>query len=90
MRILHLIKNCQPSNGNVNVAIDLACGQVRKGHRVVYASAGGHYDTLLDAHGVRGAEIRQGQDTTLLRSLAISPLWSVCAGALSRMSFTRT
>ena len=62
MRILHLIKHCQPSNGNVNVAIDLACGQARKGHRVVYASAGGHYDTLLDAHGVRRAEIRQGQD----------------------------
>ncbi len=61
MRILHLIKHCQPSNGNVNVAIDLACGQARKGHRVVYASAGGHYDTLLDAHGVRRAEIRQGQ-----------------------------
>jgi glycosyltransferase involved in cell wall biosynthesis len=62
MRILHLIKHCRHSNGNVNVAVDLACGQARKGHQVVYASAGGHYDTLLDAYGVRRAEIRQGQE----------------------------
>jgi glycosyltransferase involved in cell wall biosynthesis len=61
MRILHLIKHCQHCNGNVNVAVDLACGQARKGHLVVFASAGGHYDSLLDAWGVRRVEIRQGQ-----------------------------
>jgi glycosyltransferase involved in cell wall biosynthesis len=53
MHILHLIKQSRHCNGNVNVAVDLACGQVQKGHQVVYASAGGHYDTLLDAHGVQ-------------------------------------
>jgi glycosyltransferase involved in cell wall biosynthesis len=64
MRILHLIKHCQHCNGNVNVAVDLACGQARKGHQVIYASAGGHYDKLLDAHGVRRVEIRQGQESS--------------------------
>jgi glycosyltransferase involved in cell wall biosynthesis len=63
MRILHLIKHCRHSNGNVNVAVDLACGQARKGHQVVYASAGGHYDKLLDTYGVRRAEIHQGQES---------------------------
>jgi len=66
MRILHLIKHCMHCNGNVNVAVDLACGQARKGHQVVYASAGGHYDTLLDVHGVRRVEIRQGQESNPL------------------------
>jgi glycosyltransferase involved in cell wall biosynthesis len=64
MRIIHLIKHCQHCNGNVNVAVDLACGQAQKGHEVVFASAGGHYDRLLDAHGVRRAEIRQGQESS--------------------------
>lgn len=63
MRILHLIKHCRHCNGSVNVSVDLACGQARKGHQVVYASAGGHYDALLDTYGVRRAEIRQGQET---------------------------
>jgi hypothetical protein len=31
MRILHLIKHCQPSNGNVNVAIDLAADKRGRG-----------------------------------------------------------
>ena len=73
MHILHLIKHSRHCNGNVNVAVDLACGQVRKGHQVVYASAGGHYDTLLDAHGVQRAEISQGQESSplaLARSVA--------------------
>jgi glycosyltransferase involved in cell wall biosynthesis len=67
MRILHLIKHCQHCNGNVNVAVDLACGQARKGHQVVYASAGGHYAKLLDAYGVRRAEIHQGQESSPFR-----------------------
>ncbi|HEY8006316.1 MAG TPA: glycosyltransferase family 4 protein [Methylocella sp.] len=73
MHILHLIKHSRHCNGNVNVAVDLACGQVRKGHQVVYASGGGHYDTLLDAHGVQRAEISQGQESSplaLARSVA--------------------
>jgi len=73
MRILHLIKHAQHCNGNVNVAVDLACGQARMGHRVIYASAGGHYDALLDAYGVQRAEIRQGQEsspTALVRNFA--------------------
>lgn len=63
MRILHLIKHCQHCNGNVNVAVDLACGQARNGHHVVYASARGHYDKLLDAYGVQRELICQGQES---------------------------
>ena len=70
MRIVHLIKHCQHSNGNVNVAVDLACGQARKGHDVVFASAGGHYDALLDKYGVRRVEIHQGQESSPFRLAA--------------------
>jgi glycosyltransferase involved in cell wall biosynthesis len=57
MKIMHLLKHCQDCNGHVNVAVDLACTQVALGHEVVLASAGGHYEPLLTAHGVEHVEI---------------------------------
>ena len=53
MRILHLLKHSVRGNGNVHVAVDLACEQADIGHDVVFVSARGSYDDLLVAHGVR-------------------------------------
>ena len=53
MRILHLLKHSVRGNGNVHVAVDLACEQADTGHEVTFVSARGSYDDLLAAHGVR-------------------------------------
>ena len=66
-RIVHLIKHCWHCHGNVNVAVDLACGQAQKGDQVVFASAGGAYDHLLDSYGVQRVTIHQGQENNPLR-----------------------
>ncbi|WP_405421718.1 glycosyltransferase family 4 protein [Pseudonocardia alni] len=50
---MHLLKHSVNGNGGVHVAVDLACAQAEAGHDVVLASAGGPYDDLLAAHGVR-------------------------------------
>ena len=71
MRILHLLKHAQHGHGNAHVAIDLACVQSQKGHSVIYASAGGDYDALLDAQNVRRESIHQSGNAMLLgRNLA--------------------
>ena len=70
MRILHIIKHCCASNGNVNVAVDLACVHARDGHVVTFVSGGGTYVELLEAHGVRHVTLKQqGSPMTVLRSL---------------------
>src|SRR5580698_5355261 len=53
MRILHILNNVTDrGNGIVNTAIDLAIEQVRQGHVVAVASAGGGYEPLLERAGV--------------------------------------
>lgn len=52
MRILHIANHAHNANGNVNVAIDLACAQVRAGHRVGYVSEGGVLSSVLEREGV--------------------------------------
>jgi len=53
MKILHLAPHCDATgNGVVNVAIDLACTQVREGHRVLFASSGGSFSDLLDSQNI--------------------------------------
>ncbi len=39
-RILHISKHCGYGNGNVHVAVDLACVQARAGYQVWFASGG--------------------------------------------------
>jgi glycosyltransferase involved in cell wall biosynthesis len=53
MRILHILNDVTDrGNGIVNTAVDLAIEQVRQGHAVAVASAGGGYAPLLREHGV--------------------------------------
>lgn len=52
MKIVHLLKHAQRGNGNVHMAVDLACAQADAGHDVWFASARGSYDELLRQHGV--------------------------------------
>ena len=52
MRVLHLLKHSEPSNGHVCMAVDLACAQVQGGLDVVFASAAGPYQDVLSGHGV--------------------------------------
>jgi glycosyltransferase involved in cell wall biosynthesis len=60
MRIVHLAKHCENSNGNVHVAVDLACTQAKRGHLVTYASVGGYYEGLLKSRGVSVEFLDQG------------------------------
>ncbi len=50
--IVHLIKHCGYANGNVHVAVDLACVQAKTGHQVTFISAGGTFVPLLEQYGV--------------------------------------
>lgn len=60
MNILHLANHCdEVGNGIMNVAVDLACGQADLGHRVAFASGGGSFVRLLEAHGVEHSHVEQ-------------------------------
>jgi glycosyltransferase involved in cell wall biosynthesis len=59
MRIMHVLKHSVRGNGNVHVAVDLACTQADQGDEVVFVSSRGSYDDLLLAHGVRVVTIRE-------------------------------
>jgi glycosyltransferase involved in cell wall biosynthesis len=53
MRILHLANHCdEVGNGIMNVAVDVSCKQVERGHQVAFASGGGAYVELLQRHRV--------------------------------------
>ena len=69
MRILHILNHTNSSNGNVNVAVDLACVQSRMGHSVGLISKGGVFDDLLAAYGVEHIKIDQSRRIlTILRA----------------------
>jgi glycosyltransferase involved in cell wall biosynthesis len=60
MRILHLANNLSNhGNGIVNVAVDLAVEQARRGDIVAFASGGGGYQRLLQAAGVQCLSAKQ-------------------------------
>lgn len=61
MRILHLSNHCQAGNGNVHVAVDLACQQAGNGHTVAFASGDGAYVNLLRARGVHYQNLPHGR-----------------------------
>lgn len=53
LRILHLLNTVRETgNGIINTAMDLAWGQVRAGHNVHVASAGGEFEARLREWGV--------------------------------------
>ncbi|MBW4038419.1 MAG: glycosyltransferase family 4 protein [Acidobacteria bacterium] len=53
MRVIHILKHCGYANGNVHVAVDLACVQARSGYDVTVISAGGTFVPLLEQYGVQ-------------------------------------
>lgn len=62
MRILHLTNDVYDfGNGIINVAVDLACAQSRRGDIVGVASAGGTFENLLRQHGVSHWNVDQGR-----------------------------
>jgi glycosyltransferase involved in cell wall biosynthesis len=74
LRIVHVLNHCKHGHGNAHVAIDLACRQADLGHDVVYASAGGEYEGLLVAHGVKLANFEQSLRHPLQALRALSTL----------------
>ncbi len=77
-RIIHLAKHCEQGNGNVHVAVDLACMQVQAGHDVIYASEGGTYVDMLRQYGVRHVTLPQDQRRPLASSRALLKLVRLC------------
>lgn len=75
MRILHLLNHCNHGHGNAHVAIDLACEQASRGHNVVYASAGGDYETLLATCNVSVAKVVQNDLRPSAIVRAFRTLW---------------
>ncbi|MBV1837829.1 glycosyltransferase family 4 protein [Acetobacter estunensis] len=59
--IVHLSKHCGRGNGNVHVAVDLACEQARAGHTVYFCSGEGTFVPLLEREGVHYRFFAQDQ-----------------------------
>lgn len=53
MRVIHVVKHCQYGNGNVYVAVDLACVQAQAGYEVAFISSGGTFEKMLPENGVQ-------------------------------------
>ncbi len=70
LRILHLLNTVRETgNGIINTAMDLAWGQVQRGHEVHVGSAGGEFETRLAGWGVRHHVIDQSRrPLTMLRA----------------------
>jgi glycosyltransferase involved in cell wall biosynthesis len=77
VRILHLIKHCEGSNGHVNVAVDLACVHARHGHVVMVASGGGLLAPFLEQNGIAHAKLIHGRNP-LGVGLALAKLVRLC------------
>jgi glycosyltransferase involved in cell wall biosynthesis len=65
MHIVHIIKHCGYGNGNVHVAVDLACMQAAQGNRVTFVSCGGTFEPLLAQYGVKHITLKQEQRSPL-------------------------
>jgi glycosyltransferase involved in cell wall biosynthesis/GT2 family glycosyltransferase len=77
MHIVHLVNHCA-RGGNVIVPVDLACQQARDGHAVVYASAGGRYEGLLQASGVKHLYLPQSLRSPATAARSMSTLLKFC------------
>ena len=73
IRVLHLANSLSNhGNGIVNVAVDLALEQARRGNIVGFASGGEGYETLLQAAGVQCLSARQtGAASAVQNSLGL-------------------
>ena len=79
VHIVHIIKHCGYANGNVHVAVDLACIQARQGNQVTFISAGGTFVPLLEQYGVHHITLNHDQ----------SKPWSLLRTALTVARFVR-
>jgi glycosyltransferase involved in cell wall biosynthesis len=70
LRVIHIAKHCGYGNGNVHVAVDLACVQAQAGYEVTFVSGGGTFVEMLRQHGVRHVTMRQDvkKPAAMLRS----------------------
>ena len=74
MKILHIVNHTKPLNGNVNVAVDLACTQAQMGHSVKLISQGGYFDEVLSNSSVEHIKVDfTRRPLTLLK--ALRDLW---------------
>ena len=78
MRILHLSNHCHAGNGNVHVAVDLACHQARDGHQVAFASGGGSYVELLLNSGVENWQLPHGRVGIWNNTVALARALALC------------
>lgn len=78
MRILHLLNHCNHGHGNAHVAVDLATVQAANGHDVTYVSAGGDYEPLLRASGVRIETVSLKPLNPVTAASAIARLVRIC------------
>ncbi len=53
MRVIHVVRHCYHGNGNVHVAVDLACVQAQAGYEVAFISGGGTFEKMLLESGVQ-------------------------------------
>lgn len=79
-RIFHLSKHCERGNGNVHVAVDLACKQAMAGHDVYFCSGGGSLVPLLEQHGVKHVVIEQDPRRPLAVLRGMLKLVRLCRG----------
>ena len=78
MRILHLINHCNYGNGNVHVAVDLACVQAQLGHQVMVAADGGDYLELIASNGVAYENLTQRHTNPIRLSASVLRLLQIC------------
>jgi glycosyltransferase involved in cell wall biosynthesis len=75
--ILHLVNHCE-HGGNVHLAVDLACEQAARGHRVTLASAGGRLVPLLEKSGVRHVRLEQNVRQPMRAARSAAALVALC------------
>ncbi|GBQ33087.1 glycosyltransferase family 4 protein [Gluconacetobacter sacchari] len=83
--IIHLSKHCGRGNGNVHVAVDLACEQARAGHTVYFGSAGGTFVRLLEREGVHHVTMPQDQKKPLAMARSALALTRLCRAVRADM-----
>jgi glycosyltransferase involved in cell wall biosynthesis len=74
---MHLVNQCD-RGGNVHVPVDLACMQSINGHAVVYASAGGRYEDLLERYGVRHERVPHNFRNFFVATRNVGRLLALC------------
>ena len=78
MRVLHVAKHCGYGNGNVHVAVDLACVQAEAGYDVTFASGGGTFVPMLEEYGVKHVTLPQNLKRPLEMARSARRLLSLC------------